>query len=110
MPSYLKNDVLLVKYPFSDLSATKIRPAVVVSGPHQFLDVFIVPLTSKTAPLSDGEFVLADWRAAGLHVPTAAKRGIYTVHPSLVQKRVGALTAADAQNLEQSLTLWLGLP
>ncbi len=34
MPSYLKNDVILVRYPFSDLSNSKVRPAVVVSAPH----------------------------------------------------------------------------
>ncbi len=32
MASYSKNDVLLVQYPFSDLSATKVRPAVVVNA------------------------------------------------------------------------------
>jgi mRNA interferase MazF len=110
MPSYSKNEVLLVRYPFSDLSATKIRPAVVVSAPHPFQDVFVVPLTSKTSPLSDGEFALADWAAAGLNVPTAVKRGIYTVHPSLIVKRIGTLGAADAAQLEQSLQTWLGMP
>jgi mRNA interferase MazF len=109
MPSYSKNEVLLVRYPFSDLSATKIRPAVVISGPHRFQDVIIVPLTSKTSPLSDGEFII-DWRSAGLHVPTAAKRGIYTVHPSLIVKRLGRLSDADAQQLDQSLKEWLTLP
>jgi len=110
MASYSKTEVLLVKYPYSDLSTTKIRPAVVVSAPHAFPDVFIVPLTSKTVPLSDGEFVLADWRGAGLHVATAAKRGLYTVHPSLIVKRLGFLAASDAQRLELSLKQWLGLP
>ena len=30
MPSYSRNDVILVRYPFTDLTAAKIRPAVVV--------------------------------------------------------------------------------
>jgi hypothetical protein len=34
MPSYSKNDVILVRYPFSDLSVSKVRPAVVVNAPH----------------------------------------------------------------------------
>jgi mRNA interferase MazF len=34
MLSYSKNDVILVRYPFSDLSSSKVRPAVVVSAPH----------------------------------------------------------------------------
>ncbi len=43
MPSYSKNDVILVRYPFSDLSSSKVRPAVIVSVPHISQDIFIVP-------------------------------------------------------------------
>ena len=109
MPNFSKPDVVLVRYPFSDLTGTKIRPAIVVHAPHVSQDVIVVPLTSRTGRLSVGEFVLADWRGAGLHVPTAAKRGLYTVHPSLIVKRVGALDDVDAKQIEQSLRLWLGL-
>ena len=35
MPSFSKNDVILVAYPFSDRSGVKVRPAVVVSGEHR---------------------------------------------------------------------------
>ena len=95
MSSYSKSDVVLVRYPFSDLSGSKIRPAVVVSAPHISKDVFIVPLTSKTFPLLPSEFVLADWSQAGLNVESAAKRGVYTVHESLVAQTIGQLSAAD---------------
>jgi hypothetical protein len=27
-PNYLKNDIVLVRYPFSDLSGSKVRPAI----------------------------------------------------------------------------------
>jgi len=84
MPSYSKNEVILVRYPFSDLSSVKVRPAIIVNAPHVSQDVFIVPLTSQTASLLAGEFVLADWTAAGLNVPTAVKRGLYTVHEGLI--------------------------
>lgn len=109
MPSSSKNSVVLVHYPFSDLSATKVRPAVVVHAPHPYADYFIVPLTSQTAALAGGEFVLGDWRGAGLHIPTAVKRGIFTIHPRLVVKRVGHLASGDGARLEQSLRDWLGL-
>ena len=109
MASYSRNDVILVRYPFSDLSGTKVRPAVVVSAPHVSQDLLIVPLTSRTRPLLAGEFVLADWGVAGLNVSTAVKRGIYTVHQNLVVKLVGALTESDGAQVEQSLRTWLGL-
>jgi mRNA interferase MazF len=109
MPSFSKNEVILVRYPFSDLSRVKVRPAIVVNAPHVSQDVFIVPLTSRTAGLLAGEFVLGDWAAAGLNVPTAVKRGLYTVHESLVIKLIGQLTRPDADRLERSLRDWLGL-
>jgi hypothetical protein len=34
MPNSSKNDIILVRYPFSDLSGAKVRPAVVVSAPR----------------------------------------------------------------------------
>lgn len=40
-------------------------------------------------------------------MPTAVKRGLYTVHKNLIVKVIGKL--ADAEVLEQSLRCWLGL-
>ena len=109
MSNYSKNDVVLVRYPFSDLSGSKVRPAVVVHAPHVSQDVFIVPLTSRVTGLFAGEFVLADWSAAGLNAPTAVKRGLYTVHQDLIVKTLGRLSHHDTQQVEQSLRDWLGL-
>ncbi len=70
MPSYSKHDVVLVRYPFSDLSSSKVRPAVVVNSAHPSQDILITPLTSKMGSLLDGEFALAEWSAAGLNMAT----------------------------------------
>lgn len=109
MPSYSKHDIILVRYPFSDLSSSKVRPAVVVSVSYLSQDIIITPLTSKIGSLMEGEFVLAEWAGAGLNVATAIKRGIYTVHESVVIKVIGHLVDIDAKQLEQSLQGWLGL-
>ena len=109
MPSCSRNDVVLVRYPFTDLSGSKVRPAVVVSSAHASQDVIIVPLTSRTASLLEGEFELSQWQAAGLNVPTAVKRGLYTVHETLVLRKVGSLAAGDMARLRHSLQSWLGL-
>ncbi len=109
MPSFFKDEVILVRYPFSDLSAAKVRPAVVVSAPHVSDDGLIVPLTSRITGLLAGEFILADWREAGLNLASAVKRGIYTVNRSLVLKSVGRLSSRDSQQVEHSLRHWLGL-
>jgi mRNA interferase MazF len=109
MPSFSRNDVILVAYPFSDRTGVKVRPAVVVSGEHRSQDILVVPLTSKADRLLEGEFSLADWQGAGLNVASAVKRGLYTIHESLVIKIVGRLGSDDARRVDASLRRWLDL-
>jgi mRNA interferase MazF len=108
MQNYSKHDIVLVRYPFSDLSDSKVRPAIVVSAPHLSKDVFIVPLTSKLSPLLSGEFVLENWETSGLNVPSAVKRGLYTIQQNLIVRTIGILSNTDAMSLDSSLRDWLG--
>jgi mRNA interferase MazF len=110
MPNFSKNEIILVRYPFSDLTSSKVRPAVVVNAPHVSKDLFIVALTSKTQFLLSGEFVLSEWQNGGLNVATAVKRGVFTIHEKLVLKTVGILAKADAESLDKSLREWFDLP
>ena len=109
MSDTLTNDIVLVRYPFSDSQISKVRPAIIVSAPHMSHDVFIVPLTSRTATLLRGEFVLENWKVSGLNVTSAVKRGIYTIHQRSVLKKVGCLTQSDQMTLIGSLRDWLNL-
>ncbi|MBW4534758.1 MAG: type II toxin-antitoxin system PemK/MazF family toxin [Pleurocapsa minor HA4230-MV1] len=108
MPNYLKNDVILVRYPFSDLSNSKVRPAIIVNTRHISQKILIVPITSKTNSLLSEEFVLVDWQAPGLNVSSAVK-SIYTIDQKLVIKIIGKLQKPDAQKLDLALKSWLGL-
>ena len=107
MPNYSANEVVLIRYPFTESLESKIRPAIVISAPHISKDIIIVPLTSKTGDLLPGEFVIEEWKSAGLNVITAVKRGIYTVHEKLVIKKVGSLSKKDAATLRTSLSSWI---
>nr|WP_242411970.1 type II toxin-antitoxin system PemK/MazF family toxin [Cyanobacterium sp. IPPAS B-1200] len=107
--NYSKYDLILVRYPFSDLSSSKVRPAIIVNAPHPSQDYFIVPLSSRIQNLQAGEFVLTDWQNVGLNVPSFVKRGIFTIEKSLIIKKIGNLTPQDINILEQSLKQWLGL-
>jgi len=64
------NDILLVRYPFTDLSGVKVRRAVVVNAQHPSQVSFVVPLTSRLAYFQPWEFALADWEKAGRNVST----------------------------------------
>ncbi len=108
--NYSKGDVVLLPYPFTDLSMQKVRPAVIVSATSKkYTDVFIIPLTSKVDNLVEGEFVLKDWQRAGLNVVTAVKRGCMLINSELVRFKAGVLSREDLEKVENSLRLWLGL-
>jgi len=47
MPNYSTPDVILVRYPFSDLTSAKVRPAVVINAPHPSQDLLITRLPAK---------------------------------------------------------------
>ncbi|MFP4548986.1 MAG: type II toxin-antitoxin system PemK/MazF family toxin [Fidelibacterota bacterium] len=108
--NYYKGDVVLFPYPFTNLNTKKVRPAVIISNQDvKYTDVFIVPLTSKTFHLSDGEFVLSKWQQAGLNIETAVKRGCYLANSDIILKKVGELVKEDLNQIENSLKIWLDL-
>ncbi len=108
-----RGDIVLVPFPFSDLSATKVRPAAVVSGPLSHgtePDVVLAAITSRliaaTGPL---DYALSDWRAAGLRSPSAFKPVLATLEPARVLYRVGTLTSTDLAEVDRGLRLVLEL-
>jgi len=108
--NYSKGNVLLLPYPFTDLTTRKVRPAVVVgSDKTKYEDVFVIPLTSKINSLSEGEFCLEKWENAGLNVPTAIKRGCILVDKNLIIKKVGTLTKDDLELVNKALRKWFEL-
>ena len=109
MPNYSRNDFILIKFPFSDLSNSKIRPAIVINSSHASHDLIVAALTSKTHNLLKGEFILKDWQAVGLNVETAIKRGIFTLHENLVLRKIGSLEPDDQADLDKALLGWLDL-
>ena len=110
MKSSYKFRVILVKYPFTDQSTFKVRPAIIINEKQEDTDdFFIIPLTSKTSNLKKGEFVLSNYKKAGLHIPSAVKRGIYTINKATIIKELKRLTSKDVEKLTQSIHYWLQL-
>lgn len=68
-----------------------------------------MPLTSKIDRMIEGDFSLADWQGAGLNVASVVKRGLYTIHESLVITRVGRLGTDDASRIDAALRQWMDL-
>ena len=99
-----RNDVVLLPIPFTDLTSRKVRPAIIIG--RNGADLFLVPVSSV---LSNTDFPLKEWRAAGLNVPCGVKAQLATVEGRLVVKIVGKLAVADFQLLNDRLRSWMQL-
>ncbi len=107
--SYDRGTVVLLPFPFSDQSATKLRPAVVANPTYPSEDLIVVALSSVAGTLLPGEYQIQYWREAGLVHPSFLKRAIASVSSSLVRKPLGALRPNDLAQLDTTLRGWLGL-
>jgi mRNA interferase MazF len=105
-------DVVLVPFPFTDQSASKRRPAVVVSSDaynSRRPDLILMAITSQVRPsLAFGEVAVADWKRAGLIKPGILKPILTTVEKSLILRKLGHLRTSDEQALGKALQSVLG--
>ena len=104
-------DVVLVPFPFTDQSATKKRPAVVISSQAyntERPDLIIMAVTSQIKPTAIiGEVIMQGWQVAGLLKPSAIKPVITTIEKSLVIRTMGKLKDNDRIALQESLKIIL---
>ena len=101
MPSttnYKRGDLILVPFPFTDLSSTKQRPALVISSDafnSARGDLLLAAITSQIPPtLADDELSIPpnELAAYGLPKPSLIKlTKLVTLHQMLVVKRLGSL-------------------
>jgi mRNA interferase MazF len=107
MTRYNRGDVILVPFPFSDQTATKKRPAIIVSSDTYnsiSQDVVIMAITGQIrGHIGVGEFLIEDWQSAGLLKPSAVKSAISTIEQRLVVKILGRLSSKDLSTLEKAL-------
>lgn len=112
MTSYKFGDVLLVPFPFTDLSGSKQRPAVVINSTRysrERPDLMLMPITSQNPGATRfGDFPVSDIQAAGLIVPGVIKPLIFTIEAKLVRKHLGALTEDDQRTLRQTIAQLIG--
>jgi mRNA interferase MazF len=93
-------DVVLVRFPFAELAATKKRPALVLArtarSPRNRLSTLAM-ITSQIESLKiTGDVLLADWQAAGLLHPSLLRVAkVATVDEDLIEKTIGRLSPPD---------------
>jgi mRNA interferase MazF len=97
-------DIVLVPFPFTSQSASKKRPAVVVSSQAYNaakLDIVVMAVTSQLrASATYGETWIQDWQTAGLLKPSSIKPVFATLEQPMVLRHLGRLSAVDQEALK----------
>jgi mRNA interferase MazF len=109
---YSFGEVILVPFPFTDQTATKKRPAVVISSAgynNARPDVILMAVTGHLSSYPRiGEVVVGDWKAAGLLKASTFKPILTTIEKSLIIRALGRLGPQDLIALTGVLKTILG--
>ncbi|MCG8607093.1 type II toxin-antitoxin system PemK/MazF family toxin [bacterium] len=103
---YRKWDIVLVRFPFTDYTGSKKRPALIIS-PNEFnklQDVLITFVTSRLeVPPRIGDYVIVQWQKAGLPKPSLIRMKFATIDKSIISKRLGHLAPKDVGEFRKVL-------
>jgi len=104
MGSFTAGSVVLVRFPFSDLSQSKLRPVVVLADCDRG-DWLLCQITSN--PYSDARAVQladSDFRTGSLRVTSYARPAkLFTAHHTLIATDIGTLHEASINRITDAI-------
>lgn len=109
MGTLAAGQVVIVHFPFSDLTASKLRPAVVLADAGRG-DWILCQITSK--PYSDARAIKledSDFANGSLRLTSFARPGkLFTAHSSLVAGQIGELKADKFNSIREAVKQMMG--
>ena len=108
---YKRGDIVLIPFPFADLTSAKTRPAVVVSTKlyEKECGNFTVAMITSVPHTTSYDYEVKDWQTANLLTPSWVRIKLATIDPKLVRYRPGNLTDADLSEVDKRIRLALGI-
>ncbi|MHB1424122.1 MAG: type II toxin-antitoxin system PemK/MazF family toxin [Gemmataceae bacterium] len=110
MPSttnYQAADLVLVDFPFSLGTQSKLRPALVLLDTGDS-DILVARITTRPVA-TPFEVQLMDWRQAGLNAPSAVRlHKLATLEKNLIDRVLGRLEQGDRQKVSAILKQMFG--
>lgn len=95
-------DIVVVPFPFTDRTASKRRPALVISTSsfnHAESHSVLAMITSAEQSDWVGDYSIMNLQSAGLPSLCIVRFKLFTLDHRLVLRKVGALSAADQKQL-----------
>ena len=104
MGKFVKGDVVVIPFPFSDLSATKRRPALVIAALSGD-DVILCQITSQAITNSLAIAISAqDFADGSLHQKSNVRpERLFTADSQIIAYRAGSLTPAKMQEVTDAI-------
>lgn len=103
-----QGDLVLVPFPFTDLSGSKIRPALVLM--NTALDVTLAFISTQLHWQEPTDILLSPNSQNGLKKPSLVRLSkLATIDLALLQGRLGALSTNELQQTHQNLRTLLQL-
>ena len=92
--SYAAGDIVLLKFPFTDASGSKRRPALLLLDTGD--DDIVVARVTGQLSATPQDVTLNEWQQAGLLLPSVVRlHKVAALQRSLVDKKLGRLTPGD---------------
>lgn len=111
-----RGDVVLITIPFSDLTSSKVRPALVISPENQSENDFIIALitTNISRPLKPTDHALktkdGDFKATGLRFDSVFRMSkLFSLDKALAKRRLGRVSPLLMKKLDKKLKLAVGI-
>ncbi len=112
----MKHKIVLVPFPFDDLSSTKVRPAVCLTDPigeHRHIVLAFITSRVPDAPLStDLVFTETgkDFKSTGLRVSSTLQlHRMMTVTANIIVRELGVLPKSAQKEVEGKLKVLFGM-
>jgi mRNA interferase MazF len=104
-----KGDIVLITFPFTDLSGSKLRPAIVLVDTN--LDLTVCFITAQIGWQETTDVVLTPNATNGLRKPSLIRTSkIATLDKTLAKGLLGRLSAQEVNDFNVKLKLLFQLP
>jgi mRNA interferase MazF len=107
---FKKGTVVLIPFPFTDLSGKKIRPGIIISKGKVGQDIIVVFVTSASKSRAKHTIVLSPTQTNGIKVPSQVVCSkIATLETKIVLGELGSLTHTQIHAIDSEVEKVLGL-
>ena len=104
--SFKLGTVILIPFPFSDLTGLKQRPALVISSEESQRETkqIICMMITSAKPVFSTDYNLISWQESGLVKPSIIKvNRVFTINMDLVKRVLGEVPTANMNDIKSML-------